>query len=450
MDVLIADDEELIVVPLKDDLEAAGHKVRTVSDGRQALELVREIGFDCLITDINMPGMTGIELLRAAKDHQASLDVLVITGYGTVESAVEAMKLGAYDYILKPFLNEEVVLLLEKISDLHRLRDENAALRAELQDVHGFPNIIGKSRKMQDVFQLVKMVGRADSGVLIEGESGTGKERIAQAIHYSSHRKDKAFVPLSCAALPETLLEDELFGHERGAFTDARKRKIGRFERAHQGSIFFDDIDDMSLPIQVKLLRVLQERSFERLGGEETVHVDVRVIAATKVSLEKSVREGAFREDLFYRLNVVPIHLPPLRERADDIPLLVAHFCRRFGGERVFEIRPEVLEAMTRYAWPGNVRELENSIERAIALAGNATFLKKEHLIHHTGDVRTSVTPSETLCSLKEAVIDAERVHIGRILRAVKGHKAHAARILGISRKNLWEKIRDYSIEDES
>lgn len=448
MDILVADDEELIVVPLKDDLEAAGHRVRTASDGRDAFELFKEVGFDCVITDINMPGLTGIELLRKIKEHDSEAHVLIITGYGTVESAVEAMKIGAYDYILKPFINEEVILILKKIEDFQRLKDENQALRQELLSVHGFSNILGKSRKMREVFQLVRTVAKSDSGVLIEGESGTGKERVAQAIHYNSARKDRSFVAISCAALPETLLEDELFGHERGAFTDARKRKIGRFERAQRGSIFFDDIDDMSMTIQVKLLRVLQERCFERLGGEETIHVDVRVIAATKIDLEKAVREGKFREDLFYRLNVVPIKLPPLREREGDVPLLARHFIEMYAKGREYEVKPEVLESMSNYAWPGNVRELENSVERAIALAGNATFLKKEHLIKHTGDVRTSVTPSEELCTLKEAVIESERLHIGRVLRAVKGHKAHAARILGISRKNLWEKIRDYSIDE--
>ncbi len=450
MDILVADDEELIVVPLKDDLEAAGHRVRTASDGRQALELCKEVGFDCLITDINMPGMNGMDLLKAVKEIDSETQVVIITGYGTVESAVEAMKVGAYDYILKPFYNDEVLLILEKIEKYKKLVTENQALRQELISIHGFPNIIGKSRKMQEVFKLVKTVARSDSGILIVGESGTGKERIAQAVHYSSPRTDRPFVAISCAALPETLLEDELFGHEKGAFTDARKRKTGRFERAHRGTIFFDDIDDMSLAMQVKLLRVLQERTFERLGGEETVHVDVRVVAATKIDLEKAVREGNFREDLFYRLNVVPIILPALRDREGDVPLLASHFVRLYGKEREFEIKPEILEAMSRYAWPGNVRELENSIERAIALAGNSTYLKKEHLIKHMGDVRTSVTPSEKLCTLREAVIESEKIHIGRILRAVKGHKAHAARILGISRKNLWEKIRDYLIDEGS
>ncbi len=449
MHVLIADDEKSIVIPLRDDLEAAGHHVAFVSDGLTALDRLRELSYDCVITDMRMPGITGMDLLKQIKEQSSRTEVIVITGYGTIENAVEAMKCGAADYILKPFLNEEIVLRLQKIDRYLRLQAENAALREELDRKYGFENLIGRSRKMEDVFALVLTVAKTDSNVLIDGESGTGKELIAHAIHHMSPRRDRPFVPLSCAGVPETLLEDALFGHERGAFTDARKQKIGAFERAHGGTIFLDDIDDMSLPSQVKLLRVLQEREFERLGGESVIKVDVRVVAATKVDLEKGVREGKFREDLYYRLNVVPLKLPPLRERTDDIPLLVFHFIRSYAKGREYRVKPDVLEAMMTYPWPGNVRELENAVERAIALAGDDEVLRREHLLRPADPRRVAAAAAESgLRTLRDAVAAAETESIRRALRAARGHKAEAARYLGISRKSLWEKMKEYAIED--
>ena len=450
MDVLIADDEKSILVPLKDDLAAAGHRVVAVEDAHKAAEMLADRHFHCVIADINMPGPGGIALLKAVKAAHPDTEVMMITGYGTIESAVEAMKLGAFDYILKPFYNEEIVQRLKKIEEYSRLREENTSLREQLSSMKGLPSLIGTSPKMQDVFKIVRTVAKGDSSVLIEGESGTGKERIAHAIHELSPRKLKPFVPISAASLPESLLEDELFGHERGAFTDARKQKIGRFERAHRGTLFLDDIDDMSLSTQVKLLRVLQERCFERLGGEETIHVDIRVIAATKIALEKLVREGRFREDLFYRLNVVPVRLPPLREREGDIPLLVAHFVRQFSKDKgtEYQIKPQVMEALCRHSWPGNVRELENAVERAIALAGNATFLRREHLLRTPSSGEAFPFPADADLRTLEAVVEeSERVHIRRVLRSTQGQKARAAKVLGISRKNLWEKMKQYGLE---
>jgi two-component system, NtrC family, response regulator len=447
--VLIADDEKSIVVPLRDDLEAAGHRVTAVGDGLAALERLGERPYDCVITDMRMPGLSGMDLLKQIHAQSSETEVIVVTGYGTIENAVEAMKNGACDYILKPFLNEEIVLRLQKIDGYRKLKAENRALREELDRKYGFENLIGRSRKMDEVFSLVMTVAKTDSSVLIEGESGTGKELIAHAIHHMSPRRDRPFVPLSCAGVPEALLEDALFGHERGAFTDAKKQKIGSFERAHGGTIFLDDIDDMAMASQVKLLRVLQEREFERLGGEAVVKVDVRIVAATKVSLETAVREGKFREDLYYRLSVVPLRLPPLRERADDIPLLVFHFVRQYGKGREYVVKPDVLEAMMTYPWPGNVRELENAVERAIALAGDETTLKREHLLRPGDPARVAKAAADSgLRTMADAVAAAEIEAIRRALRGARGHKAEAARLLGISRKSLWEKMKEYAIED--
>jgi DNA-binding NtrC family response regulator len=446
--VLLAEDEKVIAVSLMDDLAAAGHQVQGVPDGLAALERLRAEPFDVLITDIRMPGLEGLELLRRSRDLRPDTAVLVITGYGTIESAVEAMKAGASEYIVKPFLNDEIVLKLQRLASLRELERENVLLREQVDRLRGFENIVGSSKEMQRVFGMVRTVAKTDANVLIQGESGTGKERIARALHLNSPRASRPFVALSCGALPETLLEDELFGHEKGAFTDAHKQKLGRFERAQGGTVFLDDIDDMPLPLQVKLLRVLQEREIERLGGEETVPVDVRVIAATKVDLEQAAREGRFREDLFYRLNVVPLRLPPLRERPEDIPLLAYHFIRIYGKGVEYTIDPETMELMCRYSWPGNVRELENAVERAIALAGNSKVLKREHLVRHSAEFKKALAAPTDLRPLRDVLAAAEAQYIREVLRATSGHKAQAAKLLGISRKNLWEKMREHGIEE--
>jgi len=449
VEILLADDEQTILIPLRDDLIAAGYAVTAVPDGRRALEAIAEKRFDCVIADIRMPEADGLTILRAVKERSSDTEVIIITGHGTIESAVDAMKQGAFDYILKPFLNEELLVILGKVGQIRELRSENVRLRRQIEDESAIESLVGRSPRMAEVLKVVRTIAPTDANILIEGESGTGKERIAKAIHQLSLRRDNSLVVISCAAIPATLLEDELFGHERGAFTDAKRQKIGRFEKAHGGTVFLDDVDDMPLPLQVKLLRVLQEREFERLGGEKTIHVDVRVITATKVNLEEAVSEGRFREDLFYRLNVVPILLPPLRDREGDIPLLVAHFIEKYGKGRELQIRSEDLEAMCRYSWPGNVRELENAVERAIAMAGDAKFLKREHLIRPPSDPRKAYAAARELGTLREAVVAAEKEQIRRTLRATKGHKAQTAKLLGISRKNLWEKIREYQLEDD-
>ena len=447
--ILLVEDEQTIAVTLKDDLEGAGYEVHHCADGKQAIAELATTSFDVVITDVRLPGADGMQVLAAAKRARPDTEVLVMTAFATVEHAVEAMRLGADDYIQKPFLNEHVLERIARIGKFRALLSENQRLREQLQSNQGqgLPGVIGQSRAMQGVVKTVRTVAGTDASVLIEGESGTGKERIARAIHTLSARKDKPFVALSCGALPDTLLETELFGHEKGAFTDAQRQRRGRFEVADGGTIFLDDIDDMPMSVQVKLLRVLQEREFERVGGETLVHVDIRVIAATKVPLLEHVRAGKFREDLFYRLNVVPVRLPPLREREGDIPLLVQHFIEKVGGGKSFTVKTDVLEAMADYSWPGNVRELENRIAQAIALSAGATILKKEHLLPVDRSRRAALEPPTTLRSLREVLVEAEKEHLKSVLKGVGGHRTKAASVLGISRKVLWEKLKDYGIE---
>jgi DNA-binding NtrC family response regulator len=447
MKILLVEDEKTIAVTLQDDLEAAGHEVVHTADGAQAIRLLGDRAFDCVITDVRLPGADGLQVLQGAKRARPDTEVIVISAFATVEHAVEAMRKGADDYIQKPFPNEVVLERLQRVGKFRALVEENQRLRDALDGRGGLPGVIGTSRRMQDVFKVVRTVAANDASVLIQGESGTGKECIARAIHRLSPRSEQQFVAISCGALPENLLESELFGHERGAFTDAQKLRRGRFELADGGTIFLDDIDDMPLQTQVKLLRVLQERAFERVGGEETIHVDIRVVSATKVPLIDLVKQGKFREDLYYRLNVVPINLPPLREREGDVPLLVQHFIRKVGAGRSFTVRTDVLEAMSDYTWPGNVRELENHVAQAIAMAGGSTVLRKEHLLPVDKTRRAALDPPTELRTLREVMVDSERDHVARVLRAVGGHRTKAASVLGISRKVLWEKLKDYGIE---
>ncbi|GDY01634.1 acetoacetate metabolism regulatory protein AtoC [Planctomycetota bacterium] len=449
MRVLLVEDEITIAITLRDDLQDAGHEVVHTEDGAHAVTLLGQQVFDCVITDVRLPGVDGLQVLTAAKRSRPDTEVLVMTGYATVEQAVEAMRFGADDYIQKPFLNQHVIERLSRMSRVRTLINENQRLRSELLNGQGqgLPFVIGRSRAMDVVIKTVRTVAPNEASILIEGESGTGKERIARAIHQLSPRRDKAFVALSCGALSESLLETELFGHEKGAFTDAQRLRRGRFELASGGTIFLDDIDDMPLSVQVKLLRVLQEREFERVGGEQLVKVDIRVVSATKLSLVDLCKKGKFREDLYYRLNVVPLRLPPLREREGDLPLLVQHFIEKFGGGRLYSVRTDVLEAMAEYSWPGNVRELENHLAQAIAMAGGATVLKKEHLLPVDKTRRAALEPPVALKSLRAVQVDAERVHLELVLRAVGGHRTKAASVLGISRKVLWEKLKDYGIE---
>ena len=447
MKILLADDERTIAVTLGDALRGAGHAVTVVPDGEQALEALKSDPFDCVITDIRLPKADGIKVLRAAKEAQPASRVILITAYASVEDAVAAIKDGAEDYIQKPFFNDDVVARLRKLERLHTLEQENRQLKEELAGRRQFGALVGKAPKMQAVYDLVNSVAASEVNVLIEGESGTGKERVAEAIHYNSPRKGRPLVKMSCSVFPETLIEDELFGHVRGAFTDAKTDKSGRFERAHTGTIFIDDIDDLQPIPQVKLLRVLQEREFERIGSTQPVKVDVRVVVAAKKDLWQLVQSSQFREDLFHRLNVVKIRIPPLRERSEDIPLLVGHFIGKYSKGREFAVTPEVLEALQGYSWPGNVRELEHAIERAIALAGEDRILKKEHLLRPLNMAGTEVPPTGKLSTLREMVAEAEARHIRSVVAYTQGHRGEASRILGITRKNLWEKMREYGIE---
>ena len=454
MRILLAEDEVTIFVTLKDALEDAGHEVFGAHDTDEALAALEPAGLETpevVVTDIRMPGAGGMVLLERSIELDPDRPVILMTGYATVDQAVEAMRIGAIDYVQKPFRNETMVARIATLAHVRDLEQENRELRAELKarDAGGFPDVVGSSEQMRAVFERVRTVARTEATVLIQGESGTGKERIAQAVHAESARSDGPFVAISCAALPENLLEAELFGHEKGAFTDARKERRGRFELADRGTIFLDDIDDMPLAVQVKLLRVLQERAFERLGGEETSEVDFRVVVATKVSLRELVREGKFREDLFYRVNVVPIDLPPLRERVGDVPLLVQHMIERHAGGREFKLSRTALSMLERYPWPGNVRELENSVQRAIALAGDGDSLAVEDLLPQDSRWRGATEVPEEVRPLREVLKQAERRHLTHVLEQTGGHRSQAAELLGISRKVLWEKLREAGIDQE-
>jgi DNA-binding NtrC family response regulator len=451
MNILLADDEKSIAITLRDDLEEAGYAVTVVGNGKDALAQLQKGKFDLLITDIRMPGMDGIELLKNAKSINASIEVIVITGHGTIETAVEAIRHGAYDYVLKPFFNDDITRRVATLAEFKRLKSEVTTLRTQVGKDKARARLVGESEPMQRVLALVRTIAESDEDVLITGETGTGKELVAKMIHELSPRKDGPFVVLSCSGFPQTLLEDEIFGHEKGAFTDARSQKQGRFERAHGGTLFLDDIDDVPIETQVKLLRVLQERCLERLGGEKTIHIDVRVVVATKIDLLGAVEDGEFREDLFHRINVIPIPLPPLRERRGDVPVLVEHFISVYGKGRKFRLTEETREAAARHSWPGNVRELENSVRRAIALSADTGELKAEHLVvagPRTRHVEAVEEEGPVERPLREVVREAEARHIRRVLQHTRGHRANAAKILGISRKNLWEKMRELEIRD--
>ncbi len=383
--LLIVDDEPNIRRVLEAVFAKDGYQVRTAENGRKALDIVAtEPGLNVVICDLIMPDMNGVEVLEAAKEINPRLSLVMITAHGTIKTAVDAMKLGAFDYITKPFDMDEIKLVVKNALERSRLLEENVELRQELKSRYKFDNIVGSSGKMQEVYRIIERVAASNATVLIRGESGTGKELIARAIHYNSPRAQKPFIAVSCAALPETLLESELFGHEKGSFTGATGQKIGRFELATQGTLFLDEIPEVSPGVQVKLLRALQEREFERVGGTKTVKVDVRLIAATNRDLEQLVADGVFRADLYYRLQVIQVFLPSLRERMEDIAPLVEHFIQKFNkenGKAVKFLSPEAMDLVMKYEWPGNIRELENAIERCVVLADPASDLVTPDLL---------------------------------------------------------------------
>jgi len=440
---LVVDDEAIVRESLRDWLSDVGHQVLIAEDGPRALEIIEEEKPGIVIADLVMPGMDGIELLKKAKEISPNIEVIIITAYGSIPTAIAAMREGAYDYIEKPFCPEMAELLVEKLAEHQWLIEENISLHQKLDERYRFENIIAKSPKMQQVIEVIKVIAKSNATALITGDSGTGKELVARAIHSQSYRKDKPFVAVSCAALPESLLESELFGHEKGSFTGAHAQRKGKFEVANRGTLFLDEIGEMSANIQVHLLRVLEEKEFTRVGGNELVKVDVRVISATNKDIKRAVADGQFREDLYYRLNVVTIELPPLRERKEDIPLLAQHFLKKFAAENQKEITgfsPEANDFLLKYEWPGNVRELENAIERAVILAKNPY-------------IEVADLPQESLTLVRSAaqvknLAEVEKNHILNILTETRGNNySEVARILGISRVTLYNKIKAYGID---
>jgi DNA-binding NtrC family response regulator len=445
--ILIVDDEKNTREGLKWALEEKNFEIGVASDGREAIDLLAAQNYDLVITDLKMPGMHGIDLLDYITRHYSQTLVVILTGHATVENAVAAMKKGAYDYIEKPVNPEELNVLVDRALEHKNLREENEELRRTLQKNFGMDQIIGQSEPMRQVFQKIIQVAPTKATVLVQGESGTGKELIASAIHYNSPRKNNPFVKLNCGALTPTLLESELFGHERGAFTDAHRQKIGRFELADKGTLLLDEISETTLEFQVRLLRVLQEQEFERVGGTQTICVDVRVITATNKNLRECVEKGAFREDLFYRLNVIQINVPPLRERAEDIPLLVDAFLKEFCRENnkpLLKIPPQTITLLQRFPWPGNVRQLRNVLEGMVVMATTDELLPANlpEEVRQTAD-RDSAIRIRSGASLAEA----EKQIIESTLVATGGNKAQTARILGLGRKTLYRKIEDYGIE---
>ncbi|MDI6732556.1 MAG: sigma-54 dependent transcriptional regulator [Planctomycetota bacterium] len=443
MKILLADDEKTITVTLGDALRAKGHQVKVVYEGLSAIKSVEEENFDCILLDLKMPGQDGMETLNQIKNLKPETPVVIITGFGTVDTAVDALKKGAYDYVQKPFYNEEILLIVERIERFITLRDEYRSVREMVEKSNQYGRLIGKSPRMLEVYQLIEKVINSDCNVLIEGESGTGKELVAETIHEKSDRRNHSVVKMSCSVMPETLIESELFGYEKGAFTGALTQKIGRFELADRGTVFIDDIDDMTPTTQMKFLRVLQEHAFERVGGTQTIKVDIRVIAATKKNLLVLVKQNLFREDLFYRLNVVNMKLPPIRERLIDIPLLLNHFIRKYGKDKHYEITTDTLVALANYSWPGNVRELENSVERAITMAEDTNILRKEDLLKSPANI----LQDKDILSLDNYIAQCEIDYIRKVFDYTKGDKNEMCRLLNISRKTLWTKLKEYGIE---
>jgi len=445
--ILVIDDEEVMRDSCKQILSRQGHNVKLAEDGYQGLELLKEKSFDLVILDLKMPGIDGMEVLEKIKESSPETAVVVITGYATVESAVEAMKRGAYDFLPKPFTPEEFRLIIERALEKKRLILENIYLRQELEVKRKSEVIIGKSKVMQKVYELIRRVGPTDSTVLILGESGTGKELVARAIHYHSQRKNKPFIIVDCGALVENLFESELFGHIKGSFTDAASTKHGRFEIANGGTLFFDEIGNIGPNVQAKLLRATQEREITRIGSSKTIKVDVRIIAATNKNLRKAIQEKTFREDLFYRLSVVPITLPPLRERPEDIPELANYFLKKYNqkrGKNLTGISQRAMKALTEYSWPGNVRELENAIERAVVLA-KGNVIEPSDLSYYGLAVDVSSGP---MAGNHKRLIDVEAEHILKILEETGWHKSQTAKLLGVDRKTLRAKMKKYRITE--
>ncbi|MCD5390469.1 sigma-54 dependent transcriptional regulator [candidate division NPL-UPA2 bacterium] len=443
--ILVVDDEENMRKSLKALLGTEGYEVRTASSGEEAIRVAGDEVFPLLITDLRLDGMDGMDAYRAIKERSPRTLAIIITGHASLKSAIEAIRLGAYDYLVKPFKPEEILLTVRRASEHQQLVEENVHLQGELGEKFGFNNIVAKSTPMEEVFQLMRKVAPSSVTVLLRGESGTGKELVARAIHYNSPRKEKRFIGVSCGALPETLLESELFGHEKGAFTGALKQKRGLFEVADGGTIFLDEIADLSLSTQMKLLRVLQEQEFQRVGGTDLIRVNLRLISATNKDLEDGVREGKFREELYYRINVVSISLPPLRERKDDIPLLVQHFLKKHQAATK-TVPPKTMELLMMYHWPGNVRQLENVVERAIALSQGRVISENDL----PPQIRLNSQPAspDQLGNLtfQEARENFEKQFLQRAILRNRGNISATSREIKLSRRHFYEKMKSYHI----
>jgi len=450
--VLVIDDEKNMRHMLDILLSKAGYATETAKDGAAALERMENTPFDFVLCDIRMPRMDGRTFLQQARERFPDKTYIMMSAYGTIETAVEAMKLGAYDYISKPFKTDEVLLTLKKAQEREMLKEENLKLRTRIHEIeqkYAYGNIIARSEAMARVFDLVQKVAEHKTTVLITGESGTGKELIARAIHSGGRRSDRPLVSINCGGIPENLLESELFGYKKGAFTDAKKDKPGRFEEADGGTIFLDEIGELPLPLQVKLLRVLQEEEITPLGDVGSTKIDVRVIAATSKNMDREVKEARFREDLFYRINVMTIHIPPLRERRGDIPLLVGHFIDVFNKKlkkRIEGLSSEAMAILMAYDWPGNVRELENVIERAVLLSTGKLITPSELTDLKPGSTRSSFLDLDNTYSIKEASKRLERHFIEKALKATGGNRTRAAKMLEISRPIIISKIKEYGL----
>lgn len=445
--ILLVDDEVNMLETLGDILRGKGHAVSIATGGLEALEKLRgNAPFDLIITDLKMPGMDGMKLLERVKEEYPWTMFVMLTGYGTIRNAIDATRKGAYNYILKPFNPDEILQIVDRILERKNLLENNIYFQETLSKNYHFDNIVGRASAMQAIFERIKTIAPTNSSVLLTGESGTGKELLAHVIHYSSPRKNRPFIKVSCASLSDGVLESELFGHEKGAFTSAFTQRKGRFELADKGSLFLDQISDIPLPTQAKLLRVLQAMEFERVGGTETIKVDVRLISASNQDLEKAIREKRFREDLFHRLNVVPIHIPPLRERKEDIPILANYFLRIFAKEthkRVGGISDDALNLMLPYHWPGNVRELRNYMERVVVLSGS-DIIRPANLPQELRDAGEA--EEFTLRLSSKSLPEAERILIVKALEETGWNLSKSAALLRISRGTLYNKIKKYGL----
>lgn len=441
--VLVVEDDPEMLALVCEHLESEGYAVQGAGRGTEAIDQLRSGEFDVVLTDLRLPDVDGIEVLRAAREGRRELPVILFTAFGSIETAIQAIRQGAFDYITKPFALEEISLLVGRALEDRRLRAENISLRQELEGRYRFENLLGQSPAMQGVFALIRQAAPGDASVLISGESGTGKELVARALHFNSLRAERPFVPVNCAAVPATLLESELFGHVKGAFTGAVKTRRGLFREAEGGTLFLDEIGDMAPELQAKLLRVIEDRAVRPVGSDEAIPMDLRLIAATNKDIQAWVRAGQFREDLYYRLAVIPIHLPPLRERREDIPLLAHHFLGRAAttsGKEIRSFTPEAMAALLRHPWPGNVRELENVIERAVTLMVGDEISPEALLL----DTSAAPAPAALLAQAarRPTLEELTAEYVSLVLRETGGDKAKAAEILGVSKRTLyrWEK----------